>query len=336
MLRAISTLLLAAPVAAFGQGMDSTVAERNLLIMAEMLPGIYDNANQAYFDQRRGLPEADRHARITTTITRVEAPAFGDHVYLWVNKSGRGDEASTSYRIATLAADGESDEVTLRHYFKMGGAIRADELWTLTPGDLRRTEGCDYFFKRRAEHFRGQQREKACRFDWEGEPVYTANTIEVSNYDLFFVDHKYLVDSDRRITGVASGEPFWLERARVFFCYADIPGVAGGRDIPFERYDDIELHDRGGVGWFETRDAEPRKLGLTLRRVTWHVNNETGGNFNRDSLVLYALEQLEDGSVKSHSYAFTEPDAERIGMNMQWMLVNCTMTRRNEAVPALH
>lgn len=336
MLRAISKILLAVPVAVYGQGMDSTVAERNLLIMAEMLPGIYDNANQVYFDQRRGLPDDERHARIKTTITRVEAPAFGDHVYLWVNETGAGGEAAKSYRIATLAADGNNDEVTLRHYFRMSGEIREEELMTLAPGDLRRTEGCDYFFKRRAEHFRGQQRERACRFDWEGEPVYTANTIEISNYDLFFVDHKYLVASDKRITGVASGEPFWLERARVFHCYADIPGVAGGRDIPFERYEDIELHDRGGAGWFETRGAESRKLGLSLRRVTWHVNNETGGNFNRDSLVLYALEELEDGSVKAHSYAFTEPDAERIGMNMQWMLVNCTMTRRSEAVPSLH
>ena len=48
------------PLAAYAQGQDSTPAERNLLIMAEMLPGVYDNANQAYFDQRRGLPDDDR------------------------------------------------------------------------------------------------------------------------------------------------------------------------------------------------------------------------------------------------------------------------------------
>ncbi len=336
MIRRLFTLLLAFPAIVHAQGMDSTVAERSLLIMAGMLPGIYDNANQAYFDQRRGLAEDDRHGRITTTITRVQAPAFGDYVYLWKNAMGAGEGGSTSYRLATLTADGADDEVTMQHYMKMSGEIRIEDLATLTPKDLRRTEGCDYFFKRRAEHFRGQQRDKACRFDWQGEPVYTANTIEVSDYDLFFVDHKYRIDTGERITGVASGEPFWLERARIFYCYADIPGVAGGRDIPFERYDDIVLHDRGGMEWFQTREAEPRTLGLTLRAVTWHVNNESDGNFNRDSLVIYALEKLKDGTVKAHSYAFTEPDAERIGMNLQWMLVNCTMTRRSEAVPALH
>lgn len=37
-------------------------------------------------------------------------------------------------------------------------------------------------------------------------------------------------------------------------------------------------------------------------------------------LVLYLLEYLGE-EVKSHGYIFTEPDAERIGINLYWMLV---------------
>jgi hypothetical protein len=37
-----------APVLA--QGQDSTPGERNLLVMAELLPGHYDNVNQNYFE----------------------------------------------------------------------------------------------------------------------------------------------------------------------------------------------------------------------------------------------------------------------------------------------
>ena len=319
----------------FAQGQDSTPAERNLLIMAEMLPGVYDNANQAYFDERRGLPDEDRHQRTSTTITRIDAPAFGDFAFLWVNDNKTADGGHKTYRIATLSADGGPDEVRMRHYLKLEGEIGADELATLEPRDLRRTEGCDYYFKRRADHFRGAQRDKACQFRWGDEDVYTANTIELSGSDLWFVDHKYVEATGKRITGVASGEPLWLERAREFHCYADIPGVAGGRDIPFERYDNMTIHDRGGIVWFETRDEEARNIGITLRRVTWHVNNEVGGNFNRDSLVLYVLERMPDGKVESHTYTFTQPDAERIGMNMKWMLVNCAITPRHEAVPGL-
>jgi len=332
----VAALGCGAAVAALAQGQDSTPGERNLRLLAALLPGAYDNANQHYFDKRRGLPEADRHPRIHTTITRIDAPAFGEHAFLWVNLVTAPDGSEkTSYRIASLSADGADDEVVMRQFLRMGGEITTDELATLEPDDLRRTEGCDYYFKRRADQFRGGQRDRACRFDWEGREVYTDNTIELSASSLFFHDHKVVVETGERITGVASGEPFWLERARLFHCYVDMPGVGGGRAIPFERYDGITLHDKGGLHWFRTREESSREIGILLQSVTWHVLNERGGNFNRDSLVLYAMEKLPDGSVKEHGYAFTEPSATRIGNNLKWMLVNCSMTPRDEATPEM-
>lgn len=332
-------LLALASTGVHAQGQDSTPGERNLLIMAELLPGEYDNANQAYFDGRRQLPEADRHPRIHTTITRVMAPAFGPYAFLWVNTTTTPSGPQRSYRIATLEAGPAADEVTMKHYLRMEGEIREDELTTLRPADLQRTEGCDYFFKRRADHFRGAQRTRSCIFRWEGQRVYTDNEIQLSPTSLWFVDNKYVIGTDRRITGVASGEPFWLERARLFHCYADIPGVGGGRDIPFQRYDGIVLHDKGGSHWFRTRptptEPEVREIGLSLQSVTWHVLNEKNGNFNRNSLVLYALERLSDGSIKEHGYAFTDPAAERIGHNLKWMLVNCAITPRDQARPEM-
>ena len=319
----------------WAQGQDSTPGERHLLVMAELLSGIYDNANQHYFDKRRNLDATDRHVRINTKITRVSAPLFGEHAFLWVNTTSTDDGPKKSSRIVTLGNDGDDDEVVMRHYFQMTGEISEADLEDLEPADLRRTEGCDYYFKRRASQFRGAQKNKTCRFDWDGREVYTANTIELSEAGLWFVDHKFTVDTGERVTGVASGEPFWLERARVFHCYADIPGVGGGRDIPFERYEDFTLHDKGGSHWFVTRDDEKRNIGLVLQSVTWHVLNEKNGNFNRDSLVLYALEKMADGSVKDHGYAFTEPEATRIGNNMKWMLVNCAMTPRDQARPEM-
>ncbi len=307
--------------------------------MAELLPGEYDNANQVYFAARRKLPAADRHPRTHTKIARVTAPAFGTYVFLWVNTTTTASGAQRSYRIATLEAGPAADEVTMKHYFRMDGEIRAEELATLRPADLQRTEGCDYFFKRRADHFRGTQRARSCVLRWQGQRVYTDNEIQLSPTGLWFVDHKYLVGTDRRITGVASGEPFWLERARWFHCYADIPGVGGGRDLPFERYDGIMLHDKGGSHWFRTRptpsEPQTREIGLSLQTVTWHVLNERSGNFNRNSLVLYVLEKLPDGSINEHGYAFTEPAAERIGNNLKWMLVNCAVTPRDQARPEM-
>ena len=66
---------------AWAQGQDGTPGERNLQIIAELLPGLYDNANQAYFEQRLNYPEDQRHARLQVSIEAVDEPELGDDMF---------------------------------------------------------------------------------------------------------------------------------------------------------------------------------------------------------------------------------------------------------------
>ena len=108
--------------------------------------------------------------------------------------------------------------------------------------------------------------------------------------------------------------------------------MGGGRDEPYNRYDDMRVHDQGANAWFKTDSG--RRLGISLFAVDWPINNYKGF-FTRDSLVLYILEQLEDGTVKEHGYAFTEPNVERIGINLKWMLANCFLVSGKDAMPSM-
>ena len=123
-----------------------------------------------------------------------------------------------------------------------------------------------------------------------------------------------------------------LHRARQFTCYADIPGVGGGRDIPYTRYDNLNLHDQGAETWFVDKDG--RNLGLRLFNVDWPINNYDG-YFTRDSLVIYVIEKLDDGSTKEHGYAFTLPEANRIGINLKWLLASCFMISGKVDTPTM-
>ena len=120
-----------------------------------------------------------------------------------------------------------------------------------------------------------------------------------------------------------------LHRARAFECYADIPGVGGGRDEPYDRYAGLELHDQGGSAWFTSKEG--RRLGVSMLLVDWPINNYEGA-FARDSLVVYLSEERDDGR-KELGYAFTVPDADRIGINLKWILVNCYMQSNESVTP---
>ena len=130
----------------------------------------------------------------------------------------------------------------------------------------------------------------------------------------------------------ASDAAVKLHRARQFTCYADIPGVGGGRDISYTRYDNLSLHDQGAETWFVDKDG--RNLGLRLFNVDWPINNYDG-YFTRDSLVIYVIEKLDDGSTKEHGYAFTLPEANRIGINLKWLLASCFMISGKVDTPTM-
>lgn len=282
--------VLAASSTALAQGQDSTPGERNLLVLAELMPGIYSSANQALFDARRGLVENERHGREEFRITRTE----GNHAF---TLKGTFAGAEVSYQL-TLVPGPSAQELTAKLATE-DGAI----------------DDCELRFRRRAEHFDGTVVGDGCAdLGFAG--------MQVSRKEVW-------------VEVAGKSEPFWYERAREFHCYADLPGVSGGRDIPYERYDNIILHDKGATHWFTTRGEEKREIGLTLQAITWHVLNENNGNFNRNSLVLYASERMPDGSTKSHPYTFTEPSAERLGYNLRWMLVNCAITPRDKARPEM-
>lgn len=132
------------------------------------------------------------------------------------------------------------------------------------------------------------------------------------------------------IPGAQTGD-LKLHRARQFSCYADVPGVGGGRDEPYNRFENIRIHDQGGEAWFTTEKG--RTLGISLFSVDWPINNYTGF-FTRDSLVIYVMEK-DDSGRREHGYAFTLPEANRIGINLKWMLANCFMVSSNDDIPVM-
>ena len=105
--------------------------------------------------------------------------------------------------------------------------------------------------------------------------------------------------------------------------------MGGGRDEPYDRYAGLELHDQGGSAWFSSKEG--RRLGVSMLLVDWPINNYEAA-FARDSLVVYVSEETAAGRQEL-GYAFTVPEADRIGINLKWMLVNCFMQSNADITP---
>ena len=60
---------------AWAQGQDSTPTERDIMVLAEMLPGVYDNQEQVYFDGRTNVRQEAKHERMNSKIVRTSCGA---------------------------------------------------------------------------------------------------------------------------------------------------------------------------------------------------------------------------------------------------------------------
>ena len=272
-------------VESLAQGQDTTPWRRDLQVIEVMLPGLYSNANQAYFDGRR----------------QVSSPQPRHDLLI---------ETADDGFIATLSAP--------------GGAVVAVQRWSLVEDDEQQAvrmnissgDGearCPVWWTRDAAQFSASS-EAGCVDD-----VTSPAALSLAQQQFWW-------------TPQGGGGAITLHRARQFSCFADIPGVGGGRDEPYVRYDNLDLHDQGAETWFTTNDG--RNLGLRLFNVDWPINNYDG-YFTRDSLVIYVVEKLDDGSTKEHGYAFTLPEANRIGINLKWLLASCFMISGKVDTPTM-
>lgn len=294
---------------ALAQGQDSTPQARNTQVIAELLARVFDNYNQVYFDKRLGKPQASRHARMEIRVDRIGG---ADSMLLVYREFADGDYSSlTRAGILALAADNEKNATRMA-------------VWNLPVADLSpsveaagvserpaRPPDCTVLWQREAAQFRGRAQGE-CRA-WASESVLSEQQLWLTAPG----------------GSAHPGGAFQLHAARMMRCYIDVPGVSSGRDEAFTRYDGLMVHDRGGTARVTTEEG--RQLGLRLSNVDWPLNNYTGV-FTRDVLVLYVLEFVDE-ETKSHGYIFTEPEAERIGINLYWMLAYCYMTSNTEVKP---
>jgi len=298
--RYLILLLLLATNHCYAQGQDSQSYERDLQVVAEMLAGGFDNANQSYFD-RRGDREV-KHRRLHVDVNRISAESLGEHVFVASAYWDNDETADAGDQLWILSADDATGAVRMRAY-PLEKTLQADAM--LQGDSLNDEEACDLYWRREAAQFRAAGDDCAAALP-------TA-----------------MILSDRQLWMSLGGNDYQMHRIRNFECYADIPGVGGGRDIPYERYEGFRIHDQGGAVWFTSNEG--RKLGISLFLVDWPINNYEG-IFTRDSFVIYVSEETEEGR-KEHGYSFTVPDADRIGINLKWILASCYMKSNRFATP---
>ena len=299
---------------------DSAILDKDFALMMTWLPGIYDNQEQVYFEDEQDVADTLRHERVHTVLKPVKLPRFGDHVF-YLQQYVNDDPAQLSRaRLYVLNPDYERNVVAMQIYNFDVPELLADvhldptQLAQLTTDQVHTMLGCEVLWRRTANQFLGQTQRQACtKMSTKSAEHTSINHYFLLTKDALWISDRAHNETDKPVAGQADRVPFKHRKARQFECWMTATQRDG--DSTFRR--GLTVHDQGGMIWLKTEEDAPQQVGIKLRNVRWPYGR------NRPSLVLYAHKPDQDSAV---SYAWADPSAQRIGINLRWMQASCTLT----------
>ena len=193
-------------------------------------------------------------------------------------------------RVEIRRLDGEPTRIRIRQFEGDAPTPRSDRTFTTAAagpdGDLRLTApGCVLAWRRRG-----------AQFETAGDPAACPGAGDA----LLGEDDLWLGDAR-------------LKRARAWTCWMAVPRE--GKADSWFYASGLTIADQGGEAWVKTDDALPREFGYRLRQVQWPAGA------NQNALTLYVLRR---GEPKAAAYAWADPKATRIGLNLRWMQGSCS------------
>lgn len=126
---------------------------------------------------------------------------------------------------------------------------------------------------------------------------------------------------DGVVATLSDGTRTTLRRGRPATCWVAArkaqPKADGSDDYAFQGK--LKLHDQGGRTLAAGDGAPP--VVIRMRNVIWPSGN------NRPSLVLYV--HKPDQPDRAEAYAWADPGAARVGVNLRWVQASCTIDGRD-------
>jgi len=305
----------------FVLGLSGAQADEDMDRFLSWFEGEFDNNEQVWQQASDGIAEGDRHEHIHHIFKPVEAPGLGERIF-FVKQYLNGDyEEVYRQRIYSFTRDEAESAIRLAIYtFNDEAPYRyADQdpsvLLDVQPEDFRNSPGCDVFWTFHEDHYVGKMKKDACFYFSKrlGKNIYISDTLKLTE-DMIWIGDKAFDEEGNKIFG--RDERHANRKVRYF------KGWAGVRNDKFmDDGDDsqafipnLRLHNEGQKVPLVTEDGEDTGYTVELARLT----------YQNTRVAVLKLALIHTATGETFTYTWTNPGAERIGINLRWLQVGLT------------
>jgi hypothetical protein len=161
--------------------------EVELTQLLAVLPGTYDNSAQAELDARNGVHPG--HDAVALTITHVQAPRLGHHVYYAQETAADDPRRVLSQAMFSFNVDEKRGIVETLYQLNeplrwRDGQLNKELFSSMMTSDVQ-TEGCQLFWKKKDAGFAAAHDPKVCPDAGGGaapQAEYTAGALTIGDY----------------------------------------------------------------------------------------------------------------------------------------------------------
>lgn len=293
--------------------------DAGLAQLSEWFAGEWDNYEQVY--QAKQAPSAaNAHEHIHALFRAVEVPAIGGAVFFARQTLDDQPDRVFRLRLYRYAIDRQRDAIRLDQYSFVQEAPwkspTADLalLRQLRPEDLRYVPECAVYFRRdpASGGFLGTTDPGQCKVASErlAKAVTVEDRIELGA-DRLWILSTARDDSGRLIYGNAAGMPHKLRKVHYYSGWIALNTAGRGarpEDKQWRSLRNVRLHSEGRVVPITWEDGRRTGYSVQLARLT----------FQGDKVHVLTLNLLDDATGQPVSYAWADPDARHIGLNLKW------------------
>ncbi|WP_350284563.1 chromophore lyase CpcT/CpeT [uncultured Croceitalea sp.] len=298
---------------------------RDLGVLTNWFEGEFDNDEQLWVEARKdwwGNPD-EKHGRIHAIHKRIKADSIGKYVF-YIEEYMDDDPTKVGrQRIVSFESLGDKPGIVMKLYFLrdakkflMASETHDEMLASVTKEALFGLDGCNIIFQRNGDQYHGSMVDRACQFGEGDKKRYSVHDIVLSENAYWRVDRTFLVSDNSFYKGHPNAEPHKMRKVKIYKC--DVSFYEKAYYLPGEKdksYKDLRVHDQGGAAYV-LNPVDGKTYFVQLRNKEYPFYALEDSDF-------FFLRFKEKGTQASIALAFAEPNAKKIGFQMNWASAVC-------------
>jgi hypothetical protein len=293
----------------------------DLALMMKYFAGEFDNYFQVW-EQRETKAAGDKFNHIHSVFAPVSAPGVGKHTF-YVKQYSDGDPSKIyRQRLYSFGLNQQEQAIELKIYTFPDEKAYLDahqdqsKLASLTPDKMKYQPGCDVYWKRDGDNFRGSMKDGACKFfSQRSQKTIIINDDLLLTKDEIWINDQARDEQGGYIFGNRQNIPSKLRRVKWFTGWAAVRKENSEEYGPAFRF---ELHDQGQTVPVPQPDGSASKYSVQLAQLVFQGANKA---------PVLTLKIIENATGKTVSYTWANPEAERIGINLRWIQTGLTLKK---------